>query len=285
MRTGTTFHRGAAGTLLGLVLVGALVGCGSPQSATGDMSAASYVRHADAVCRTANRQIRRDQQHPKSFAALSVSVLNTRTKLESATERLHALRSKLGEASTGRVDAFDHALGPYLQSMERLEQPTLREDRVRAAARLRRRGGSLFAAAQAAGLDDCGRGGNSIADRAVFLDYRDDYYRIDDRTYQREQSFARQHPNRNDQLSRREFRRVTRMYREQLDAMGSLDPPRHLRHLHRASRRSLRRALKLRDLILSATSAQQGDALFGRELRVFSTYHRLDRRLRRSLAR
>ena len=261
----------------------ALIGCGSSHSATRDISVASYLRNADAVCEKANRSARRDKQHPKSFAALSVSVLDTRTTLEAATKRLHRLRSQLEGGAPERIDRFDQALGPYLQSMDRLEQPTIREERVRAAARLRRRGAALFAAAQAAGLRQCGRGGNAIADRAVFLDYRDDFYRIDDRQSQRVQSFARQHPNRSVGLTRQEFRRVTRIFREQLDATGRLMPPRKLRHLHQAYRRILRRALKTRELVQQTTSVEQGQPLLSRFGREFSIYQRLDRRLRRSL--
>jgi hypothetical protein len=271
--------------LLLALTASALVGCGGSHAATRNISVASYLRSADVVCAKATRSVRRDTQHPKSFAALSVSVLNTRTKLEAATQRLHRLRSRSAGASAGRIAAFDRALGPYLQSMERLEQPTTREDRVRAAARVRRRGAALFAAAQAAGLRQCGRGGNAIADRAVFLDYRDDFYRIDDRTYQREQSFARQHPNRDDLLSRQEYRRLTRIFRELLDATGRFVAPRKLRHLHHTYRRALRRVVTTRDRVQqTTTSVEQGQALFSRFHRELATYERLDRRLRRSLA-
>ena len=148
---------------------------------------------------------------------------------------------------------------------------------------MRRRGKALYAAAGAAKLDRCGRGGNAIAERATFVDYRQAYVRIDERTIGRIASI-------DDSATALTkyfvgFRAVTREARRQYRATGRMRPPRELRRLHQAVRRSYNALLETRDLLTPAATRGQAVVLFARIGRDFARYERIERRLRRQLNR
>ena len=265
------------------LIAGTVAACGAADPASQQRSRSSYLHAADAVCEKTNRLVRRDAQRPKTTTSLSRSARNSRTKLKAATTRLHALRSQLGDASSDPIDAFDRRLDPFVAGVGRLERAEAGKERARAAGRLRRSGASLFAAARAAGLKHCGRGGIAIAERAVFLDYREGYLRIDDRRVARAERFVKAHPLRGGHYSRANYRQYTNLHRDELDAMAELVPPRKLRRAHQAYRRSLARVLRTRDEVEVMTFADQG--LYSRVDRQLSAFIRAQRRLLTAISR
>lgn len=268
---------------IGAALAALLTGCGGgPSAEQRRADRAEYVRAADAICEKANREVAADNARPKSVPDLEYSVTESRRSLRSAAVRLHDLRGDLGESSSPPIDAFDRAIDPFLTSLGPLA--SARDDRARrrAAARLRRRGDALYRAATAARLDRCGRGANAIAERAVFLDYRWAYIRKDDATLKR---IAAVDTSGTGEAFFAGYREVSHAARDQYHATGRMTPPRKLRELHQAVRRSLNRFLTTRELVTSNTTRERATVLFARFDVLFPRYQRLERRLRRQLNR
>jgi len=236
---------------------------------------ASFAVAANAVCDRTNRAIARDNARPVSEDELALSVISSEHAAERGAAKLHKLHAGLGDASTVAIDAFDRAVDRYLTTFGALEGAPFADDRRRAAARLRRSGAALYAAAQAARLRRCGRGANAIADRAVFLAYRDGYLasagRASDRIIAAERLGA--------------HARVVvlaRAFRARATATSRLSPPPRLRSLHRAVQRA--RSRVARDFAVLATGAL-GDrrAVAGRLSGDVGRYDRLEGRLLRAL--
>ena len=189
---------------------------------------AAFVRAADAVCEKANREVADDNPRPKYRKALEQSVTESRASLQAAAVSVHDLLGDLGDSSTSRIDAFDRAIDPFVTSLGSLATAFDTGQRQRAATRLRRHGNALYQAARAAKLDRCGRGGNTIAERATFLDYREAHILVDDATLKQIAG--------TDTSSTRAavfvgHRAVTRAARRQHRATGDMKPPRELRRL------------------------------------------------------
>lgn len=259
------------------------MGCGgSPSAEQRRADRAAFVRAADAVCEKANREFADDNPRPKYRKALEQSVTQSRASLQAAAVRLHDLLGDLGDSSTSRIDAFDRAIDPFVTSLGSLATAFDTAERRRAAIRVRRRGNTLYQAAQAAKLDRCGRGGNTITERAMFFDYREAYMLVDDAT-------LKQIAGIDTSSTRSAFftghRAVTRAARRQYRATGDMKPPRELRRLHQAVRRSLNAVLKTRALLTPSITRERGIVLFAQLDRQFPRYQRLERRLRRQLNR
>lgn len=221
---------------IALVLAGAVAtGCGGPSDEERRSGEARYTRAAESTCERTNRAVARHEQRPKNIDRLVFSIERTRASLTDGYARLHRLHDRLGDASSSEIDAFDRALDPFLTAIDALTVRVLDDDLARAAADVRRRGDTLHRAARAAGLRSCGRGGNAIAERAVFVVYRRGYTNADLRS-RRSRANARR-------LSARDGssynRRINDALRRLYDDTGRLTPPTALRGLHQRVRRSL----------------------------------------------
>lgn len=269
--------------IVGALTASLVMGCGgSPSAEQRRTDRAAFVRAANAVCEKANREIADDNPRPKYGNALEQSLTESRASLQAAAVSLHALRGDLDESSTSRIDAFDRAIDPFVTSLGSLATAYDTGERQRAAIRVRRRGDALYQAARAVKLDRCGRGGNTIAERATFFDYRKAYTIADDSTLKQIAGIDTS-STRADVFAG--HRAVTRAARRQYRATGNMKPPRELRRLHQAVRRSLNAVLKTRALLTPSITRERGTMLFAQLDRQFPRYQHLERQLRRQLNR
>ncbi|MDP2710870.1 MAG: hypothetical protein Q8O56_06595 [Solirubrobacteraceae bacterium] len=269
--------------IAGAVAASLVTGCGGgPSVEERRADRADYARAANAVCEQANREIADDYARPKYRQALERSVSASRTSLHAAAVRLHELHARLGDSSSAEIDAFDGAIDPFVTAVGALATAFELGRRQRAASTVRRRGDVLHRAAQAAQLERCGRGGNAIAERATFLAYRQAYIRVDDATIKRIVSIDTSGTG---PAWFAAYRAVTRAARRQLRATGRMQPPRELRKLHQAVRRSLSTFLTTRELLTPDTTRERAIVVFAQFDRQFPRYQRLERRLRRELNR
>lgn len=228
------------GHWIALALAGTVAaGCGGPSDEQRDTDTARYKRAANSACDKASRAVARHEQRPKDITRLTFSIRDTRSALGDGNDRLHKLHSRLGDSSSSEIDAFDRALDPFLTAVDALSVRVLDDELAAAAAGVRRRGDALYRAAQAAGLRRCGRGGNAIAERAVFVMYRRGYTNAQ---LQNRRSVAHamrvaggDDPSYNG--------RVNDALRRLYDATGRLTPPSSLRTQHQRARRRLVRLL------------------------------------------
>ena len=272
----TTISRWGPSMTLAVFTACAMAGCGGPDGAQRHSAQATYVHAADRICREANRLVGLDEARPQTFLELSGSIISTRMRFELETARLHALRSSLGDASSPQIDAFDHALNPFLRAVSALEQPATTQRRARDVARLRDLGTVVFNAAHAVPINACGRGGNAVADRAAFLNYKTEFLRLARRTRARLRPLAALPAG---ALTVSQLRRVTAIYRDTLRATRRLAPPRKLRKLDARFRRSLSSLLKTRDLIGRTAAGTRSQVLRTRLARQVASFQRADGRL------
>lgn len=167
-------HRGRAALLCAALALGA---CGGEQSAEAPVD---FARAADAVCAQARDQIASAPQ-PRSLAEMGEVAQRGLTVVRGAVARLDALRSERAGTLPQGAQAFYGALPGVLAASEAVARATTARDAGasrRAARRLQAAGDRAFDAAQAAGLDSCGRGGNQAADAVLLAVYRHEYLLI-----------------------------------------------------------------------------------------------------------
>lgn len=266
--------------LTGLAL---MVGCGGPSEQERRTDQAGYARAADAICAKANRAIADHNQRPKMFFFLQSSVQDSRNTLTRAATDLHRLRADLGDAASSQIDAFDDALDPFVKSLDPLTVIAEAGERQRAAALVRSRGDQLYRAAQAAKLSDCGRGGNAIADRALFLNYRDGYIRAD-QTERRRLLPVDRRPTSAAQATAQN-KAVLKAIRSNHESTGRLTPPAKLRRLHQRVRRAQAAIISTREQLAPFTSAADAGDLPARLARQTPAFYRLERTLRSAMNR
>lgn len=266
-----------------LTAVALMAGCGGPSEQERRTEQARYTRSADAICAKANRAIAGHNQRPKLFFFLQSSVQNSRNTLTKAAADLHRLGADLGDGSSSQIDAFDDALDPFVKSLDPLTVIAEVGERKRAAALVRSRGDRLYRAAQAVNLSDCGRGGNAIADRALFLSYRDGYIRAD-QTERRRLLALNRRPTSVAHATTQNMA-VLKAIRSNHESSGRLTPPTKLRRLHQRMRRAQAAIISTREQLAPFTSAAQAGDLPARLDRQTRAFYRLERTLRIAMNR
>ncbi|MDP2712440.1 MAG: hypothetical protein Q8O56_14595 [Solirubrobacteraceae bacterium] len=266
-----------------LTIVAVIAGCGGPSDAQRRADQERYVRAASDACTKVNGQIAGHRQRPKDFDALRSSMQDSRNALADASAELHRLRDELGDAASTQIVAFDRALDPFVQSLEPITLITEENERERAANQLRRRGDALYRAAQAAKLGDCGRGGNAIADRALFLNYRDGYIRADQRERRRLRPLVGGPTFTPDAVSINA--RMLSAIRANYASTGRLKPPSGLRRLHQEVRRRQAAVIRTREQLAPFTSPGQAGDLPARLRRQTPAFFRVERQLRIAMNR
>jgi hypothetical protein len=264
-----------------------VAGCGGPSEERARADQARYARQSNAICREERAQARLavSETTPTIYITLKVYANAARDGLKRAAAKLHGLRARLGDAGSAQIDAFDRALDPFVTSIGALATVEHGEPTRQAAERIRRRGDTLFDAAQAAKVTGCGRGGNAIADRAELVVYVAAYDRLQDsadaRLLRSHRRFKRSAAGSEGQeiASAGITRGLGVLYR----GMGRLDPPRQIRRYHQAYRRALRAVLDTRKQLDEARAGfEQLDARLHRQAdRVGRTHRRLRRELYR----
>lgn len=265
---------------LGSVAATALAGCGGPSDEEMRTEQARYAKAAGALCEKANREIARDNSRPKFLSDLTRSVTETRRTLEFRATGLHKLKTELGDSSSAQIDAFDGALNPFVAAVDRITETEDPDELAERATALRRRGTTLFKAAQSAKLTRCGRGGNAIAERVVFFQYRDGYIKADQITRKRLRRLRMRFRGASGDDAVLANKRVTRAGRVEYRATGRLEPPRTLRSLHQSVRRAFDRTLTTREALDDVTSFARFQTLRARLKRQAKRYYAFERRLR-----
>lgn len=228
------------GHWIALALAGTVVtSCGGPSDEQRHADEARYTRAANGARDKASRAVARHEQRPKDIDRLSFSIRDTRAALADANDRLHRLYARMGDSSSSEIDAFDGALDPFLTAVDALTVRVLDDELAAAAAGVRRRGDTLYRAARAAGLRRCGRGGNALAERAVFVVYRRGYTNAERQTRRRVAHAMRVAGGADPSYNGRLNDALRRLY----DSSGRLTPPSSLRTLHQRVRRTLARVL------------------------------------------
>ena len=267
----------------------AVAGCGGGSDAIDN---ARYVRDANRICAETQAKAAAGGQPLSMFQLHRRLQASHRAQLTGA-RRLRALREDLADAPSAKVKAFDRRVMPVVaMTMNLADDAEFVDARAVAkhAEKLRRRSAALYEAAQAAGLEQCGRGGNRAADRALFVAYRVGYYEHRDEI-SLQTAVAGRRLSASD--SPGEFIRNLDDYSHDVRSfrhnLAQLAPPTDLRGMHRSLRRAVARILRseagvravvrnipsrgVRDLLASLHVAQAD------ERRV----NHLDKRLRRLL--
>lgn len=254
-------------------------GCGGASDDEQRADQATYVRAADALCIEANRAIAQHNRFFDDFAAFGHAVRPSGEVLEATADDLHELRADLGDAASKPIERFDAALDPFVTAVQRFAAARAPAAVDPAGREVRRRGDALYRAAQSAGLDACGRGGNVIAERGTRAVYELAYRALQARTQYRIAQLTPAYDRAAPGPARvAAARRLTRVWRAEHRATGRLTPPRALRTLHQRTRR-------LGDAILTAREVLEGDASNARKLRALDRIERLSPRLDRLRAR
>ncbi|MCP9491513.1 MAG: hypothetical protein MSC31_16810 [Solirubrobacteraceae bacterium MAG38_C4-C5] len=165
---------GAVGAVLAALLLAA---CGSPSEEEVTTGREDFVRAADAVCESAREQVEAAPR-PASLADLGATAQQGADIVRGTITRLDGLRESSAESLPPQAGAFFTALPEVLAAAEATADAAGDVDAggSRSAAReLQEAGGRAFEAAQAAGLDACGRGGNQAADAVLLAVYRDEF--------------------------------------------------------------------------------------------------------------
>jgi len=223
--------------VLAAVAVMLLAGCGGASDGEKRADRARYVTAADGFCAEANRAIAQHDRYIEDFDDFTSAARPWGEVMEATAADLHAARAKLGDSADAKVKLFDAAIDPYVSAVVRFAR-SAEEAVPRAGRRVRRSGDALYRAAQAAGLKNCGRGGNLIAERgthAVYvLAFRDIYFDTQFRVKRLGRAFDRAAPGPPLVAA---ARLITQAWRAEHRALGRLEPPRALRRLHQAKRR------------------------------------------------
>jgi hypothetical protein len=170
--------------------LGAVAGCGGSDR----IDRAQYAREADERCAATQTRAAAGGQ-PLSLDALGRRLATSHAALRDGAGSLHDLRDRLDDPVPGAISTFDRSIDPVVSVTKMLLDDAQLGDVVavrKHAERLRRRASSLYDAARAAGLEECGRGGNRAADRALFVAYRTqylvhrDYLELNNRLVERE---------------------------------------------------------------------------------------------------
>lgn len=167
---------GAVGAVLGALLLAA---CGTSQEPV-TAGREDFVRAADAVCESAREQVEAAPR-PASLADLGDTARQGVDIVRGSITRLEGLRESSAESLPPRAGGYFAALPEVLAAAQATADAAAEVDAGasrRAARELREAGARAFEAAQAAGLDACGRGGNQAADAVLLAVYRDEFLLI-----------------------------------------------------------------------------------------------------------
>lgn len=177
--------RGAALALLSVAVV--VAGCGALSAEEKRAKRADYVRKADAACATLLTQLNSVHQE-RSFVSLATYLESSEKTVGDTAKRLHDLHGKLGDAKSAQIDAFDHRIDPAraaTKALHAIVTPLVLHASARqahaisvAAERTRRAYDGLYRAARRVKLRSCGRGGNRLADNALYAPYRDRVFAV-----------------------------------------------------------------------------------------------------------
>jgi hypothetical protein len=160
----------------------AIAGCGAPSAEERRAKRADYVRDAEAACVTMSKELS-SIRDPQSFVALGSYITSGEKAVGDGAKRLHDLRGTLGDSATPEIKAFDGRIDPARDAIKpvsaSVESTVLHASAKQARAigaaaeRARRAFDGLYQAGRTAKLDSCGRGGNRLADNALYTPYRD----------------------------------------------------------------------------------------------------------------
>jgi hypothetical protein len=271
-----------------VTMVVALAGCGGSDG----IDNARYVRDANRICAQTQAKAAAGGQ-PLSMFELKRRLQASHRALLTGARRLRALREQLAAEPSAKVKAFDRRVMPVVSmTMNLADDAEFVDGRAvgRHAEKLRRRSASLYEAAQAAGLQQCGRGGNRAADRALFVAYRVGYLEHRDEI-SLQTAVAGRRLSASD--SPAEFIRNLDDYSHDVRSfrhnVARLTPPTDLRRMHRSLRRAIARILSserhVRSVVQNIPSSSVGDVVAS--LHVAQADERrinhLDQRLRRLL--
>lgn len=278
-------HRALVAPVMAVV---ALAGCGGSDG----IDTARYVRDANRICA--------DTQAKAAAGGQPLSMIELHRRLEvshraqmTGARRLRALREDLADAPPAEIKAFDGRVMPVVSMTMNLYDDAESVDGralARHAEKLRRRSAALYEAAQAAGLQQCGRGGNRAADRALFVAYRVGYLEHrDEASLQSELAGRRLSAS----DSPGEFIRNLDDYSHDVRTfranVARLAAPTDLRLTHRSLRRAIASMLRseadLRAMVRNIPSRGVGDLLASLHMAQADErrLNRIDKRLRRLL--
>lgn len=235
--------RGAPLALSAMVV--ALAGCGG--SGSDGIDGARYVREANKICASTQAKAAAGGQ-PLSMFELKRRLQASHRALLTGARRLRTLRAELADAPSAEIKAFQRRVMPVVSMTTTLGEDAefVKPEAVaRHAEKLRRRSAALYRAAQAAGLEHCGRGGNRAADRALFVAYRVQYLdRNDEASLQTALAWSEIKGTRSRETYLRGLATYLGGLRTFRDDLRQLRPPRDLRRAHRALRGRLAKLLR-----------------------------------------
>jgi hypothetical protein len=252
---------------LALAVVPLLVlsGCGALSAEEKRAKRADYVRKADTACATLLTQLN-SVHNERSFVSLTAYAEGSDKAFADTAKRLHDLRGKLGDAKSAQIEAFDHRIDPTRAATKALHA-TLKSLVLHvsvtqahaisvAAERARRAFDKLYRAARSAKLRSCGRGGNRLADNALYAPYRDRVFTVLSTEYRGDRKVVIRG---NRERDRAALVRNVRVGIDGLRRMKRLNPPSELRRAHRRYIRAASAGVRIKRVENTLLAAQLPD--------------------------
>ena len=241
--------RGPALALLSVAVV--VAGCGALSAEEKRAKRADYAHSADTACAVLLGDLNSSRK-PFGYLSLKSYLVRSDRSAGEAAKRLHDLRGKLGDAKSAQIEAFDRDIDPARTATTALHaaaNPVVLHASAKQAQAIsvaskhaRRAYDRLYRAARAAKLRSCGRGGNRLADNALFTSYNDRMTAVLTTGYRADRKVVFRG---NRDRDRNALVRNLRIAIASLRRVKRLDPPADLRRVHRRYVRAAATVLRL----------------------------------------